>query len=72
MTCSTHGNGEASAHAGPGTRSGHRHQAHRGDEHLFLFVSFVNRFLPRFIRTYNYTVLMKDLRRRIKRQKSIL
>ena len=41
-------------------------------EHLFLFVSFVNRFIPRFIRTYNYTVLMKDLRRRIKRNKSIL
>ncbi|BBZ00835.1 hypothetical protein MCHIJ_02720 [Mycolicibacterium chitae] len=41
-------------------------------EHLFLFVSFVNRFIPRFIRTYNYTVLMKDLRRRIRRQKSIL
>ncbi len=41
-------------------------------EHLFLFVSFVNRFIPRFIRTYNYTVLMKDLRRRLRRQKSIL
>ncbi|CAJ1585501.1 oxygenase MpaB family protein [[Mycobacterium] wendilense] len=41
-------------------------------EHLFLFVSFVNRFIPRFIRTYNYTVLMKDLRRRLRRQKAIL
>jgi uncharacterized protein (DUF2236 family) len=40
-------------------------------EHLFLFMSFVNRIIARFIRTYNYTIL-KDLRRRIRRQKSIL
>ncbi|CAJ1508658.1 oxygenase MpaB family protein [[Mycobacterium] burgundiense] len=41
-------------------------------EHLFLFVSLVNRFIPRFVRTYNYTILMKDLRRRIRRQKALL
>lgn len=41
-------------------------------EHLFLFVSFVNRFIPRFVRTYNYTILMKDLRRRIRHQKALL
>lgn len=41
-------------------------------ENLFLFVSFVNRFLPRFIRTFNYSVLMSDLRRRIRRHKALI
>lgn len=35
-------------------------------ENLFLFVSFVNRFIPRFLRTMNYTVLMSDLRWRLR------
>lgn len=41
-------------------------------EHLFLFVSFVNRFIPRWIRTYNYRILMTDLRRRIRRDKPLI
>ncbi|MGW0041672.1 oxygenase MpaB family protein [Rhodococcus sp. NPDC003348] len=34
-------------------------------EHLFIFVSFVNRFLPGFIRNGGSYLLMRDLRRRI-------
>lgn len=34
-------------------------------EHLFIFVSFVNRFLPRFVRNGGSYLLMRDLRRRI-------
>jgi uncharacterized protein (DUF2236 family) len=34
-------------------------------EHLFVFVSFVNRFLPRFVRHGASYVLMRDIRRRI-------
>lgn len=41
-------------------------------ENLFLFVSFVNRFLPRFIRTFNYSVLMGDVRYRIRRRKALI
>lgn len=41
-------------------------------EHLFLFVAFVNRFLPKPLRTGNYSVLMKDLRRRIRRKKALI
>ncbi|MEB3062140.1 MULTISPECIES: oxygenase MpaB family protein [Mycolicibacter] len=41
-------------------------------ENLFLFVSFVNRFIPRFIRTANYAVLMGDLRYRLRRNKSLI
>ena len=41
-------------------------------ENLFLFVSFVNRFIPRFIRTANYAVLMGDLRYRRRRNKSLI
>ncbi|CAJ1507347.1 oxygenase MpaB family protein [[Mycobacterium] holstebronense] len=41
-------------------------------ENLFLFVSFVNRFIPRFIRTANYHVLMADVRHRIRRHKSLI
>lgn len=36
-------------------------------EHLFLFVSFVNRFLPRFLRHGGSHVMMADLRRRIRK-----
>ncbi|MFC7446957.1 oxygenase MpaB family protein [Rhodococcus daqingensis] len=35
-------------------------------EHLFVFVSFVNRFLPRFVRHGANYVLMRDIRRRIR------
>ena len=41
-------------------------------EHLFLFVSFVNRFLPKSLRNGNYAVLMGDLRRRIRRKKALI
>jgi uncharacterized protein (DUF2236 family) len=41
-------------------------------EHLFLFVSFVNRFLPKFVRTHNYAVLMADLRWRLKHNKPLI
>lgn len=41
-------------------------------ENLFLFVSFVNRFLPGFIRNVSYSVLMSDLRRRIRRRKALV
>lgn len=41
-------------------------------EHLFLFVSFVNRFIPRFIRHGGSQVLMGDLRWRIRRRKKIV
>lgn len=41
-------------------------------EHLFLFVSFVNRFIPKSLRNGNYAVLMTDLRRRIRRRKAII
>lgn len=41
-------------------------------ENLFLFVSFVNRFIPRFIRTFNYSVLMSDVRYRIRRRKALI
>ncbi|OBH17654.1 DUF2236 domain-containing protein [Mycolicibacter terrae] len=41
-------------------------------ENLFLFVSFVNRFIPPFIRTFNYSVLMADLRYRIRRRKALI
>ncbi|GFG68700.1 oxygenase MpaB family protein [Mycolicibacter senuensis] len=41
-------------------------------ENLFLFVSFVNRFIPRFIRTFSYRVLMGDVRYRIRRRKALI
>jgi|SRR5690625_2357452 len=41
-------------------------------ENLFLFVSFVNRFLPKFLRTFSYSLLMSDLRRRLRRHKSLI
>jgi uncharacterized protein (DUF2236 family) len=41
-------------------------------ENLFLFVSFVNRFIPGFLRTVNYRVLMADVRYRIRRRKALI
>jgi len=41
-------------------------------EHLFVFVSFVNRFLPRFVRHGGTYVLMRDLRRRIRKDKRLV
>lgn len=41
-------------------------------ENLFLFVSFVNRFIPKFLRTFSYSVLMSDLRRRLRHHKSLI
>ena len=41
-------------------------------ENLFVFVSFVNRFLPRFIRQGASQILMGDVRRRIRRKKALI
>ncbi|MGW0179315.1 oxygenase MpaB family protein [Nocardia sp. NPDC003345] len=41
-------------------------------ENLFLFVGFVNRFIPRFLRHGGSHTLMMDIRRRIKRQKNLI
>lgn len=41
-------------------------------ENLFLFVGFVNRFIPRFLRHGGSHALMADVRRRIKKQKNLL
>jgi uncharacterized protein (DUF2236 family) len=41
-------------------------------EHLFLFVSFVNRFIPRFIRHGGSQALMVDLRLRLRRSRPII
>ena len=41
-------------------------------ENLFVFVSFVNRFLPRFIRHGGSQVMMGDVRRRIRRKKNLI
>jgi len=41
-------------------------------EHLFVFVSFVNRFIPKFIRHGGSLALMVDLRRRIQSGKNII
>lgn len=41
-------------------------------ENLFLFVSFVNRFMPRFMRTFNYSVVMAGFRYRMRRGKALL
>ncbi|BDB40451.1 MULTISPECIES: oxygenase MpaB family protein [Mycobacterium] len=41
-------------------------------EHLFLFVSFVNRLLPKAIRQGGSHVLMSDVRRRIRRGKPLI
>ncbi len=41
-------------------------------ENLFVFVSFVNRFLPRFIRHAGSQVMMGDVRRRIRGKKALI
>lgn len=41
-------------------------------EHLFIFVSFVNRFIPRSIRQAGNTIQMHDIRRRIKASKNLV
>lgn len=41
-------------------------------EHLFVFVSFVNRFIPKFIRHGGSLALMADLRHRLKSGKNII
>lgn len=41
-------------------------------ENLFVFVSFVNRFLPRFIRQGASQLLMGDVRRRIRGKKALI
>ncbi|MFC9789642.1 oxygenase MpaB family protein [Rhodococcus sp. NPDC127528] len=41
-------------------------------EHLFVFVAFVNRFLPRFVRHGANHVLLRDLRRRMRRGKKLV
>ncbi len=41
-------------------------------ERLFLLVSFVNRFLPRFIRQGGSHVLLADIRRRVRRGKRLI
>ncbi|MVU78202.1 DUF2236 domain-containing protein [Nocardia sp. ET3-3] len=41
-------------------------------EHLFLFVGFVNRFIPRFIRNAGTRSMMADVRRRLKKHKALI
>lgn len=41
-------------------------------EHLLVFVSFVNRFVPRFVRHLPSRVLMRDLQRRIRSGKRLV
>ncbi|QIS06342.1 DUF2236 domain-containing protein [Nocardia brasiliensis] len=41
-------------------------------EHLFVFVAFVNRFIPRFIRHGGTHSLMADVRRRIRKHKNLI
>lgn len=41
-------------------------------EHLFVFVGFVNRFIPRFLRHGGSHALMADLRLRMKRSKNLV
>ncbi|SLH94368.1 FadD27 [Mycobacteroides abscessus subsp. abscessus] len=41
-------------------------------EHLFLFVGFVNRFIPRFVRHGGSHLLMADLKRRKRRGKNLV
>ncbi|MFF2396114.1 oxygenase MpaB family protein [Nocardia sp. NPDC058114] len=41
-------------------------------EHLFQFVGFVNRFIPKFIRFAGTNAMMRDVRSRIKRQKALI
>lgn len=41
-------------------------------EHLFLFVAFANRFIPRFVRHGGSHALMADIRRRIRKNKPLI
>ncbi|MCV7153897.1 oxygenase MpaB family protein [Mycolicibacterium pyrenivorans] len=41
-------------------------------EHLFLFVAFVNRFLPGFVRQGGSYVLLADVRMRVRRQRRLV
>ncbi|MFD4459465.1 oxygenase MpaB family protein [Nocardia sp. NPDC058480] len=41
-------------------------------EHLFLFVGFVNRFIPKFIRFAGTNAMIRDVRRRIRKQKALI
>jgi uncharacterized protein (DUF2236 family) len=41
-------------------------------ENLFLFVGFVNRFIPRFVRTMGTRSMMADVRRRLRKQKALI
>lgn len=41
-------------------------------EHLFVFVAFVNRFIPRFLRHSGSHALMVDLRRRMRRDRQLI
>ncbi|WP_433659574.1 oxygenase MpaB family protein [Nocardia sp. CA-128927] len=41
-------------------------------EHLFEFVAFVNRFIPRFLRHGGTYSLLADVRRRIRKQKNLI
>ncbi|RDI66563.1 uncharacterized protein (DUF2236 family) [Nocardia pseudobrasiliensis] len=41
-------------------------------EHLFLFVGFVNRFIPRFLRFAGTYSMMGDVRRRLRRQRPLI
>lgn len=41
-------------------------------EHLFVFVAFVNRFIPRFLRHGGTYGLLADVRRRIRKQKNLI
>ncbi|WP_019925050.1 oxygenase MpaB family protein [Nocardia sp. BMG111209] len=41
-------------------------------DHLFLFVGFVNRFVPRFVRTFGTRSMMADVRRRLRRHQALI
>lgn len=41
-------------------------------ENLFLFVGFVNRFIPKFIRFAGTKTMMRDVQRRIRKQKALI
>ncbi|WP_405495815.1 oxygenase MpaB family protein [Nocardia sp. NBC_00511] len=41
-------------------------------EHLFLFVGFVNRFIPRFLRTAGTRSMMADVRRRLHKHRELV
>ncbi|WP_024802099.1 oxygenase MpaB family protein [Nocardia sp. BMG51109] len=41
-------------------------------EHLFVFVGFVNRFIPKFIRFFGTKSMMRDVRRRLRKHKALI